>query len=101
MFFTFAGKESGNACIYVAGELYGIYDLNEDTRIHIESDDGYVNDIGIKDGSVYMESATCPYKECVKCGKISRNGESICCLPAKIMIIISSDEKADYDAITK
>ncbi len=99
--FSVLGQRGGSAYIYVSGELYGVYDLSGTNEIHIESDEGIINDICIDDGGVYMKDATCPYRECVKTGRISRNGESICCLPAKVMIVIRSDEEAVYDAITK
>ncbi len=98
---TFVRSDSGEAYIYVSGRLYGTYDLNETCDIHIESDAGLINDIAVGGGSVRMVNATCPYRECVKCGSISKSGESICCLPAKVMIVIRSDKEAEYDAITK
>lgn len=94
-------SESGDAFIYVEGSLYGRYRLSQDRMIHISNDNGIDNDIRIRGGCVYMENATCPLKECIKCGKISRDNESICCAPAGILIVIRSGECAEYDAITK
>ena len=47
------------------------------------------NTIVINDGSVYMESADCPDKLCVKHKPVSRIGESIICLPNKLSIEIT------------
>lgn len=92
---------AGDAYIYVRGELYGTYDLSEDTVFTIDNGNGLVNEIEIKDNSIFMKSATCPGRQCVKSGRIGRNGESICCAPAGILIVIRSNEEAEYDAITK
>lgn len=94
-------RGKGDAYIYVSGRIVGRYDLSTDTDIRIEGEGGIINDIAIEDGCVYMKNATCPYKECVKCGKISHSGESIVCLPAKVMIVIIDDGQNGYDAITK
>ncbi len=98
---TFSRDNGGNAYIYVSGQLYGVYPLSESEDIIIESEDGIRNDIRIDDGSIYMKDATCPYRECVRTGRISRDGETICCLPAKVMVVVRSEEEALYDAITK
>lgn len=93
-----AGK--GDAYIYVGSELYGVYDLSKPATVHIENGNGIVNDIEISQGSVFMKDATCPGKQCMNSGHISRNNESICCAPAGILIIIRSGTDDEYDAIT-
>ncbi len=95
------GSQGGYAYIYSDGRLYGCFDLSEDTEIQIKSDNGIVNDIAISDGSIYMKNATCPGKQCMACGHISRDNETICCAPAKLLIIVRSEEESVYDAITK
>ena len=94
-------NETGEAYIYVKGVLYGQYDLSDPQSIHIENDRGIINDIEISDGCVRMKNATCPGRECVNCGSISRTNESICCAPAQVLIIIRSDKEREYDAITE
>lgn len=89
------------ACIYVRGSEYGRYDLSEDALIRIDDQKGLVNEIEISGGSVRMKSATCPGRQCMSCGSISRSNESICCAPAGILVIIPSEEGSEYDAITQ
>jgi hypothetical protein len=48
-----------------------------------------------------MIDADCPDKLCEKQGKISKNGQSIICLPNKIVIKINSDTDTDVDARSK
>ena len=76
------------AYVYVDGSLYGKYDLSSDNSIRITNDNGIVNDIEISDGSIFMKDATCPGKQCVRTGHISRNNETITCAPAGILIIV-------------
>ncbi len=101
IFFSFSNRSEGDAYIYVSGQLYGTYDLSEDQSIHIVSPSGIVNDIEISDNGIYMRNATCPGKQCMQCGRISRNNESICCAPAGLIIIVRSSEEPEYDAVTR
>lgn len=101
LFAVLSDKEQGDAYIYVKGSLYGKYDLSEPTLIHIDGDNGLENDIEISGGKIFMKNANCPGRQCIKCGSISRNNESICCAPAGILIIVRSQKEAEYDAVTK
>ncbi|MBO4904297.1 MAG: NusG domain II-containing protein [Lachnospiraceae bacterium] len=91
----------GEADIYVRGELYGSYDLSATQTVHIEHDNGIINDIEISDGSIYMKYSNCIGKQCMHTGRISHNNESICCAPAGLIITVRSKEGSDYDAVTK
>ncbi len=46
------------------------------------------NTVKIKDGKAYMESSSCKNKICINTGKISNSGESVVCLPNKVIIEI-------------
>ncbi len=46
------------------------------------------NTIVIKDETVYMQDAGCKNQICVNTGKISKKGESIICLPNKVIVEI-------------
>lgn len=60
-----------------------------DERIDIDKTvDIKTNTVVIKDGSVYMSDAACKNQICVNTGKISKKGESIVCLPNKVIIEI-------------
>lgn len=47
------------------------------------------NTVVIKNGAVYMESASCKNQICVATGKISKKGETIVCLPNKVVVEIN------------
>ena len=88
------------ANVYVNGELYGSYELSEDAVIEIDSDDGAMNTILIEKGYVSMRDANCPNKDCVMMGAISKNNESLCCAPNKVLVVVKSKDKSEFDAIT-
>lgn len=46
------------------------------------------NVIVIKDGVVFIKSGDCKNQICVNTGKISKKGESIVCLPNKVIVEI-------------
>lgn len=55
--------------------------INTDKQIKLES-----NTIVIKNGEVFMKNANCKNQICVKHKKIKRSGESIVCLPNKVIV---------------
>lgn len=93
----YAGKE---VIILQNGQEIGRYDLSEDNTITIRGEaDGY-NLILISAGKVRVTDADCPDKLCIRQRSISRSGESIICLPHKLVIMIDSPEESDLDAVT-
>lgn len=86
--------------ITVDGQLYGTYDLSEDREISIELDGRTANVVVIEDGAAHMENADCPDKLCVHQGKISRDGQTIVCLPHRLVVEVTGGEKEAYDSIS-
>lgn len=64
-------------------------DLNHDEDIVIPSAGGGTNRLIIKDGQAYMTEASCPDKLCVRQGSISETGQSIVCLPNRVIVTIT------------
>ncbi len=94
------GEKGSYACIYVNGELYGKYDMTLAQDIDI-TNNGITDNIVISEGCIYMKDASCPGRQCVHSGRISRNNESICCAPAGVLIVVVNDEDGEFDAITR
>lgn len=81
------------------GDLVGSYPLSEDREIPLDFGDGE-NLLVIEDGHAYMESASCPDKICVKHKAISKTGESIVCLPNKVIAEITGDAEEGVDLVS-
>ncbi|MFP4456288.1 MAG: NusG domain II-containing protein [Clostridia bacterium] len=87
--------------VWQDGELYGIYELNdEDNEILIEAHDMF-NLIVIEEGSVYMKDANCPTQQCIAQGEINRDNQSIVCLPHKIVVKVVDENNSEVDFIVK
>ena len=59
------------------------------------------NRLVIKDGAARMEWADCPDQICVNHRAVSRNGESIICLPNQVVVTVVSSEESDVDAVAQ
>lgn len=95
-------SEQGSAVnITVDGKLYGTYTLSEPQEIPIELDGRIANVVVIEDGAAHMEDADCPDKLCVHQGAISRDGQTIVCLPHKLVVEVTGGEKEAYDSISE
>ena len=82
--------------VWVNGEAYGSYPLNEANEIDING----TNTLVIADGSAYMSQASCPDKLCIHQGRISDASKSIVCLPNKIVVTVNKPNK-DVDAVAQ
>ena len=77
--------------VRVDGELIASYPLNTDTTIELSTgkDKTGKNTMVIKGGQVSVSQADCPDHICVDHHPISYDGESIICLPNKMVISIN------------
>ena len=82
--------------VTIDGEVFGSWPLSEDRTVEI----GDGNRLVIEDGKADMVWADCPDKLCVNQKAISREGESIICLPNKVVVSIVGGEEREVDAVT-
>ena len=78
--------------VTVDGKLYKKIFLSEhkgEDTMELKTEYGY-NTIEIKDNSIRVLDADCRDKICMKPGFISKAGESLVCLPHKLMVEIKS-----------
>lgn len=87
--------------IQVDGELYGTYSLQEEQTLPIKTDGKTTNILQIADGKAYMLTADCPDQLCVHQQAVSKEGQTIVCLPNKVVVEVSGTGKGDYDAIAQ
>ena len=62
--------------------------------------DGSYNLLVIQDGKADVTEASCPDGICVNHRAISKQGQSIVCLPNKVVVEIENGEESDLDAVT-
>lgn len=91
------GFGQGNtAYIYIDDKLAQTVDLSVDDVYTFRSDMGS-NTIEVRDGAVSMKSADCPDKVCVRMGAKDKNGETITCLPHKLVIEVHGGQEQEVD----
>ena len=82
--------------IYIDKEPCETCPLDQDAEVLLPTEDGD-SELVISGGSCYMKSAHCPDQICVKHKAISLVGESIICLPYRIVVTIEGDGESGYD----
>ena len=114
-----AGSDS-KVVINSGGEIFATYPLSKDTTIIVPAPGGvsykdpmaqtadpddectqytYYNIVQISGGAVSVTGASCRNQVCVKHGSISRAGESIVCLPNRLVVTIEG-KGGGYDTVT-
>ncbi len=83
-------KEGDSVTVTVNGEEYGKYSLSEETVVDIRTGEkgDQLNRLIIRDNKAFVETATCPDGICSAHKPISHEGESIVCLPHKVVVAI-------------
>ena len=88
---VFLTRDNGAWCaVSVDGKTLTALPLSEDTEYAIPLDSGK-NTLVIENGKAYISFADCPDKICVNHRPISYDGESIICLPHKLVVSISEE----------
>ncbi|MCD7734713.1 MAG: NusG domain II-containing protein [Clostridiales bacterium] len=83
------------------GAVVATLPLEEDAVYTVQGEDGAVNRVVIEDGAVYMEEASCPDRLCVKQGNIRYAGDSLICLPNRVVVEITGQDELGLDAVAK
>ncbi len=104
----FIKKDGDKVVIKVDGEVVKIINISNSQSIIVNGYEGGTNTVVIENGTVYMTEADCPDKICVNTGKISRTGETIVCLPHRVVVEIESsgitnegDSNDSIDSVVK
>lgn len=102
-------SSSAEVTVRQDGKVVGTYPLGRDKEINLDTN-GRHNEIVIENGSVYMKESSCKNQVCVDQGKITQTGQSIICLPNRVVVEItrgdtagenSSREDDGVDAVAK
>lgn len=95
-------KDGAKVVVFLDGEILSEFSLEDelygDDSLRIETTDGY-NILEVKNGAASIICADCPDGLCVKQKAISKQGESLICLPHKLVIVVEGAEGNDIDTI--
>ena len=93
-----AVKKSGeHVVVYRDGDRIAVCSLQEDKDLLLVGAEGGSNLLRIRDGAADMIDADCPDRICVYMYPISKAGETIVCLPHRIMVCIESVSEPEVD----
>lgn len=101
MLFLWPKSAGEQLVITVDGEVYGTYRMQEEQEISVERDGHVVNVVVIADGRAHMKEADCPDHLCIRQGEISKRGETLICLPNKVVVEAQSGGEGTYDSIVR
>ncbi|MBO5371337.1 MAG: NusG domain II-containing protein [Lachnospiraceae bacterium] len=99
-FYLQRGEAGAVAKVTIAGEVYGTYTLTQDQTIEIKIDGKVTNILKIQDGTADVTKASCPDHLCVHQKSISRENETIVCLPNQVVIEIEGAKASALDSMT-
>lgn len=100
-------RQTGDSVVItVDGTVEKTLPLSQDATCTIHGAPGGSNTLVIRDGSASISDADCPDKLCVHQNAISHQGETLVCLPHKVVVSIkksasSADSDDAPDAIAK
>jgi hypothetical protein len=88
-----------NVQVRVDGVVIATYPLRENRTYEIAGVDGGTNLLVIQNGEAWVEEASCPDGLCKSMGRISQNGQSVICLPNKVVVEILSDTEENDSGV--
>ena len=92
--------EGSFAVVKIDGKETARYPLSVNTEVVIETGDNGKNTLVIENNKAFMKDANCPDKICEGHSKISYKGETIVCLPHKVVIeIVAEDSENELDVV--
>lgn len=99
LFLLVTRQAGGTASVQIDGETVLELSLDEDARIEL-GEAGHGNLLIIENGTARVAAADCPDQVCVRQGAVRYNGESIVCLPHKLIVTIEGGQGSGVDGST-
>lgn len=97
LLFVLTKEEGSTVAVKIDGVVTDTYPLSENIEVLIKTgeNDENVNVLTIEDGKASISEADCPDKICVETRAVSFVGETIVCLPHKLVIEITNEKTDD------
>ena len=96
---SFTRQDGRQAVVRANGQIVTRLPLAQDARVPVEIEGSVTNVVVVQDGAVHMEEADCPDHLCIRRGAIRYAGDSIICLPNKVVVEISGEDALNLDAV--
>lgn len=95
------GQDGLTAVISVDGQETERVDLSalEEPEERVLHGAGYTLHLELSREGACMVSSDCPTQDCVHTGTITRSGQSIVCLPARVSVVLTGGEESGVDAV--
>ena len=92
LLFVFNREQGSTVSVKIDGTQIASYPLSENREVPIKTGDNdeHINVLVIKDGKASISEADCPDKICVETRAVSYVGETVVCLPHKLVIEITN-----------
>lgn len=95
LIYVLSREDGDSVVVTINGEISGEYALGNNAIIDIVSGEEQYNTLVIEDSTARVTHASCPDRICVSHKPISRDSESIVCLPNKVVITVKKSEKTE------
>lgn len=96
-------KDEKQIVIETNGNVYKIINMEKGMKlqeIHIELENGKYIDIVADENGAYVKDVVCPDKVCQKTGLVNSVGQSIVCLPNRVVVYIDGKTESEVDDIS-
>lgn len=93
--------DGSTAVVEIDGKPAAELSLGTDTIYNVEIDGKITNTVVIENGSVYVTNSDCPDKICQNHSAINKTGESIVCLPNKVIVTVEGNTDTEIDGVAR
>ena len=100
LFLLFTRQDGGIARVQIDGQTVMELPLNQDTQV-VLGEGEHTNTLVIQNGTAQVVEASCPDQVCVRQGAVHYSGESIVCLPHKLIVTIEGGGSNGVDGSAK
>ena len=97
LFLRLTRQTGGTVSVQIDGKAVMELPLSEDTQI-VLGEGEHTNTLVIAGGKAQVVEASCPDRICVGQGAVQYAGESVVCLPHKLVITVQGGPPPDIDA---